>query len=78
MVSQNAIGNTIADNDFSVNRATAGTTVKSSVNHSDNSNTASHASLEAISGGANGGDPYIHLGTGVTEYSFGIDNSDYK
>ncbi len=43
MVSQNAIGNTVSDNDFSVNRATAGTAVVSTVAHSDNTNTASNA-----------------------------------
>lgn len=77
MVSNNAINNTIQDNDFSVNRATAATTAKSSVNHSDNTNTGSHASLEAISGGASGGDPFVHLQvSGTTEFSLGIDNSD--
>lgn len=77
MVSNNAINNTVQDNDFSVNRATAATAAVSSVNHSDNTNAASHATLEAISGGASGGDAFLHLQvTGSTEYSWGIDNSD--
>lgn len=77
MVSNNAINNTIADNDFSVNRATAGTTVTSSVNHSDNTNAASHVQVNLVSGGASGGDPFIHFDvTGAGEFSWGIDNTD--
>lgn len=77
MVSQNSQNNTVADNDFSVNRATAGTATVSSAIHSDNTNTGSHATLQATSGGASGGDPFINfLVTGAQDYSFGIDNSD--
>jgi len=73
----NALNNTVINNDFSVNRSAAGTAVISSANHSDNSNTDSNALLEAIVGGASGGDPYLHLKvTGGSEFSFGIDNTD--
>jgi len=77
MVSNNSINNTVQNNDFSVNRSGAGTACKSSVNHSDNTNTSSNAILEALSGGASGGDPFVHLQvSGTTEVSMGLDNTD--
>ena len=77
MVSQNSINNTVQDNDFSVNRATAGTTVESSVEHSDDTNTASHAKFLAEVGGTSGGDPHVNVNIPATQdYSLGIDNTD--
>ena len=77
MATNNEINNTVAENDFSVNRSTAGTAVESSVEHSDNSNTGSHAQLLAQTGGGSGGDPFIRLNiSGAQDYSFGIDNSN--
>lgn len=56
---------------------TAGSTGTWTHYHSNNSNTASHARVLIQSGGALGGDPYIHwLVDGVTSWSAGIDNSD--
>jgi len=77
MATVNSINNTIGNNDFSVNRSTAGTAVESSTEHSDNTNTSSHARLLAQVGGASGGDPYLYLNVlSGQDYSFGIDNSD--
>ena len=77
MVSQNAIGNTVSDNDFSVNRATAGTAVVSTVAHSDNTNTASNAKSQLTVAGTSGGDPATtYTVTGGSSWSHGIDNTD--
>lgn len=44
--------------------------------NTDNTNIASHAFFDVASGGAGGGDPYIHfIVTGAQGYSLGIDNS---
>lgn len=77
MVSQNDINNNIQDNDFSVNRATAGTTVQSSVDHSDNTSGTSNSKFLAQVGGTSGGDPHLNINvSGVQDYALGIDNSD--
>ena len=77
MTSQNSVNNTVQDNDFSVNRATAGTTVQSSVDHSDNTSTTSHAKFLSQVGGTAGGDPHVNFNvSGVQNYAFGIDNTD--
>ena len=77
MATNNSINNTVYENDFSVNRSTAGTAVESSVEHSDNSNTGSHARLLAQAGGTSGGDPFVRFNiSGAQDYSFGIDNTD--
>ena len=77
MTSKNAINNTIPDNDFSVNRATAGTAVVSTVSHSDNTNTASNAISQITVGGTSGGDPVQKFTvTGGSTWTQGVDNSD--
>lgn len=77
MTTNNAINNTVQNNDFSVNRSLAGTDVVSSVIHSDNTNTASNANLLAQTGGGSGGDPFIRFDIpSGQDYSIGIDNSD--
>jgi len=77
MVSFNDINNTILDNDFSVNRSTAGTTVSSSINQSDNTNTSSHAESLVTVGGTSGGDPFSRFNvSGTQSFTLGIDNSD--
>ena len=77
MVSQNSINNTVQDNDFSVNRATAGTTCESSVVHSDNTNSASHAQFLSSVGGGSGGDPHVNFNvSGVGGYAVGLDNTN--
>jgi len=77
MATNNSINNTIYENDFSVNRSVAGTAVESSVDHSDNTNAASHARLLAQTGGGSGGDPFIRLNvSGAQDYAIGIDNTD--
>ena len=54
-----------------------GTTHSISNTNTDNTNASSHAQIETITGGASGGDPFLHLEVdSVTDYSFGIDNSD--
>lgn len=77
MGTNNSINNAVTDNDFSVNQDTAGTASVASANHSDNSNTSSHASFLAESGGASGGDAFVRLNIpSGQDYSLGIDNSD--
>lgn len=77
MVSQNSVYNTIPDSEFSANEDTAGTGVVYSVNHSDNTNTASHAEHLVQVGGTSGGDPFYRASvTGGQDYSFGPDNTD--
>lgn len=76
MTTTNSINNTIKNNDYLVNLDTAGSASTSSVNHSDNTNTGSHAELRMETGGTSGGDPsiYFNVPSGA-DYSFGIDNS---
>lgn len=76
MSSQNSINNTVKNNDFVVNLDAAGSSSISSVIHSDNTNSASHAELRCETGGASGGDPniYFNIPSG-SDYSLGIDNS---
>ena len=77
MVSQTSINNTIQDNDFSVNRATAATTVQSSVDHSDNTSGTSNAKFFSQVGGTSGGDPHLNVNIPATQdYALGIDNTD--
>ena len=79
MVSQDSINNTVQDNDFSVNRSDPGTTVQSSVNHSDNTSGTSNAKFLSQVGGTSGGDPHVNFNiSGVQNYSLGIDNSDFN
>lgn len=75
MVSMNSINNTIADNDFSVNRSLSGTSVVSTIAHS--SNTASSGAKSQITvAGTSAGDPFqTFTVTGATSWSHGIDNS---
>lgn len=76
MGSQNSVNNKTYDADFTVNRTTAGTSGTLKVDHADNTNAASHAKLQAESGGGSGGDAFLNLSvSGVKTYSFGIDNS---
>lgn len=63
--------------DFTFTDATAGVTEALTVSNTDNTNAASHAVADIVTGGASGGDPFLHLEvTGATEYSLGIDNTD--
>jgi len=76
MSSQNIINNTVSDNDFSVNLATAGSTVTLSSNQTDNSSATSHAEIRAQAGGTSGGDAFLRFNIpSGQDYSFGIDNS---
>lgn len=57
--------------------AAVGSNVLFDVQNSDNTNSASHARIRTIVGGASAGDPFIHLlVNGVNEWSLGLDNSD--
>jgi hypothetical protein len=67
----------VSNSHFNVSDATAGTGVKYTVSHTESANAASHATVDILAGGANGGDPRIHFGvTGAGEYTMGVDNSD--
>jgi hypothetical protein len=66
-----------AEDGINTKESFIGTTHSISNTNTDNTNTSSHAQLETIAGGAAGGDPFLHLEVdSVTDYSFGIDNSD--
>jgi len=77
MTTINSINNEVTSNDFAVTRTLAATACVSSINHSDNTNTASHALNHILTGGASGGDPFtLYEVDSVTDWSSGIDNSD--
>jgi len=60
-----------------INAAPAGGGVQRIVSNTDNSNAASDAFYHALTGGASGGDPYIHFEIdGIVDKSIGFDNSD--
>jgi hypothetical protein len=77
MVTNNAANNTVAENDFSVNRSLAATPVVATISHSDNTAVASNAGLQLTVGGTTStGDPYVNfLVTGGNTYSIGQDNT---
>lgn len=62
---------------FTFTKAVAGSTEDFTLSQTDNTNAASNALLRIQTGGASGGDPFILFGvSGVTEWTFGVDNSD--
>jgi len=71
-----AMASPYSDGDFTFTTASAGTTRTLTASNTDNTNAASHAQVDIVTGGASGGDPFLHLEVdSVTEYSFGIDNT---
>lgn len=63
-------------NYFGVERSYIGANLLNYVKNTDNTNGLSNAYLEAISGGASGGDAAVHFViNGVTDWIIGIDNS---
>lgn len=63
--------------DFTFSTDTAGSTRNVTVENTDDTNTASHASLTVQSGGTSGGDPFVRFNVpSGQDYSLGIDNSD--
>lgn len=60
---------------FTHTTATAGATELLTVSNTNNSNTASNATIQAITGGASAGDARFSASTTTTEWSFGVDNS---
>jgi len=61
---------------FNFTQSTAGTSETLEVSHSDNSNTGSHAILQASVGGTSGGDAFALFNVGSSlSYAFGIDNA---
>ena len=61
---------------FSFSSTTAGATRTLKVEHTDNTNTASHAVMRAEVGGTSGGDPYLQTGiTGGVEPTVGVKNN---
>lgn len=76
-LSQSATAITNSVGDISASRANVGANVQINCTNSNNTDTASHSVIAITSGGASGGDPYINVSvSGVTNWSFGIDNSD--
>jgi hypothetical protein len=67
----------VSNSNFIVSDGTAGTQVNYTVSHTDTANAASHAAIEIVTGGASGGDPFVHFDvTGGTDWAIGCDNSD--
>lgn len=61
---------------FRVINATAATSVGVSINHTDNTDPASHARLYLLSGGSSGGDAYARFSiSSAQDWSLGVDNS---
>lgn len=75
MTTNNSVNNEFL-NDVLVTTSVAGDTSHVDITNSDNTNAASHARLSITTGGAGGGDPYIHFTNNVTDWTMGIDNSD--
>lgn len=62
---------------FGAERSYVGARLLNYVKNTDNTNSVSDAALEAVSGGASGGDALVHFViNGVTDWAIGIDNSD--
>jgi len=62
---------------FDFSRAAAGSIIQYRVLNGDNTSASSQAWFRAITGGSSSGDPvYILSVSGVTDWSFGIDNND--
>lgn len=71
------IGTVSPINKLQVHDATAGVDCEIRVSHGDNSNPDSDAYVSAVAGGVNGGDAYFRAAiAGITEWVFGLDNSD--
>jgi len=67
---------TATSGDILATRSQAAGTVKTGATNTDNTNVASHALCQIISGGTSGGDPFQTFTiTGSTSWSQGIDNS---
>lgn len=63
-------------NDFTFTTSTAGATRTLTVSNTNNSNTASHATVQTTTGGASAGDPaHTFTITGATSWTIGADNS---
>lgn len=62
-------------NDFTYTSSTAATVRTLTVTNTDNTNTASGALIQAVSGGASAGDAVFQASTTTTVWSFGVDNS---
>jgi hypothetical protein len=71
------IGTTAPERDVQLKKSNDGGQVRLEVNNSSNT-AGSHGVVSIYSGGANSGDPFLHLKTGAvgTDWSVGIDNSD--
>jgi hypothetical protein len=66
-----------SDGDFEFQTTIAGATRNLSITNTDNTNAASDAKIQVVTGGINSGDPFVNfLITGTKTYSIGIDNSD--
>ena len=74
MPSINCLKNEFLDN-VTVSTSVAGSTCLTSITNSDNSDTASKATLSISTGGSTGGDPFIQFTNNVATWSIGIDNS---
>ena len=71
------VGPNVPDVDFDVRKTNAGGDVHARVFNDDNTDTASHAILEAVSGGGAGGDPKLLLTiNGGQSWYVGQDNND--
>lgn len=74
MSEQNCVNNEFLNN-VTNSTSVAGSTCLTSISNPDNSNTASHAIISISTGGAGGGDPYLHFTNNVANWTIGIDNS---
>jgi hypothetical protein len=66
-----------ANADFTFTKALAGARTLT-ITHTDTTDSGSSAILDLVTGGANAGDPFVHLNNNVLEFSIGIDTSNSK
>jgi len=63
-------------NNVTVTTAVAAATSSVTIENLDNTNAASHAKAAITTGGASGGDAFIHFTNNVVDWTIGVDNSD--
>ena len=71
------VGTTGPVRDLHINKTNASGQVRLQVENNDNTSATSHSVISIYSGGASGGDPFLHWKVdAVQDWSIGIDNSD--
>lgn len=75
MPTQTSVNNEFKNN-LTISESVAAQTAKMLIENTDNSDTASHAKVKVVTGGASSGDAFVHFSNSVTNVTVGVDNSD--